>query len=320
MELNRKLVSLTFFGAVLLIVALFVFTDTKKVIDTISKLSLPSVLLTLLLVTFLIFLRAYRWKLLLSASGISLSMRDIFAPYSAGLAVSVITPGKVGDVFRCFLIDRSRIKLASSLGSVMTERLQDLILLLLLSGYGVFSLRRLDVVPIIATAFIIFFLITIFASRRFARFVFRLSLPVISRVVGGASHTDPARTFYYTVRKSATRPEFYLSILLTAFIWGLEFFRISMISKFLGMQIPFSSVVSVYPAAIVVGVVTMIPGGLGSTDLSVFALLTLLGYPAYFLSALIVVDRFVSYWYVIFFGLASFYWLKMVRTAKVTGP
>lgn len=315
-ELNRKLVSLTFFGAVALIAALFIFTDTRKVAETISKLSVIHVLIILLLVTFLIFLRAYRWKLLLSASGIHLSTREILAPYSAGLAASVMTPGKVGDVFRCFLIDRNRIKLASSLGSVMTERLQDFVLLLLLSGYGIFSLKKLDVLPIIATALLISVLVMIFASRNFARLIFRLAFPVISRITNGAhheKHKDSARTFYYTVRKSATRPEFYLSALLTAFIWVLEFFRISLISRFLGMQIPFFSVVSVYPAAIVVGVVTMIPGGLGTTDLSVFALLSLLGYPAYFLSALIVVDRFVSYWYVILLGLISFYFLKMKK-------
>lgn len=311
-EFNRKFVTLTFLGAIALIAALFIFTDTKKVIETISKLSVLNIVFLLALVTFLIVLRAYRWKLLLAAGGMKVSTREIFAPYAAGLAVSVMTPGKVGDVFRCFLIDQNRMKLANSLGSVMTERLQDFILLLLLSGYGIFTMKKLDVVPIIATAVLISLLVLIFASRRFARTIFWFSFSAASRIRKiPEKHMDSLKTFYYTVRRSATRPEFYVSAVLTTVIWGLEFERISIISKFLGTQIPFSSVVSIYPAAIVVGVITMIPGGLGSTDFSVFALMSLLGYPAFFLSALIVVDRFVSFWYVILVGLVSFYFLKM---------
>ncbi len=311
-ELNRKFVTITFVGAIALMAALFYFTDTKKVMETISKLSMLNLAFLLALVVFLILMRAYRWKLLLAAGGMKVSTREIFAPYAAGLAVSVMTPGKVGDVFRCFLIDRKRMKLANSLGSVMTERLQDFVLLLLLSGYGMFSMKKLDAAPIIATAVLISLLVLIFASRRFARKVFWFSFSTASRIRKiHEKHVDSMRTFYYTVRRSATRPEFYVSAVLTALIWGLEFERISLISRFLGMQIPFSSIVAIYPAAIVVGVITMIPGGLGSTDFSVFALLSLLGYPAYFLSALIVVDRFVSFWYVIMIGLVSFYFLKL---------
>lgn len=313
-ELNRKFVTITFAGAIALMAALFFFTDTKKVTETISKLSMLNLAFLLALVAFLILLRAYRWKLLLAAGGMKVSTREIFAPYAAGLTVSVMTPGKVGDVFRCFLIDRNKMKLANSLGSVMTERLQDFILLLLLSGYGISTMKKLDAAPIIATAVLISLLVLIFASRRFARRVFWFSFSTASRIRKiHEKHVDSMKTFYYTVRRSATRPEFYASAVLTALIWGLEFERISLISKFLGMQIPFSSVVSIYPAAIVVGVITMIPGGLGSTDFSVFALLSMLGYPAYFLSALIVVDRFVSFWYVIMIGLVSFYWLKFRR-------
>lgn len=316
-ELNRKFVTITFVGAIALMAALFFFTDTKKVMETISRLSILNLAFLLALVAFLILLRAYRWKLLLAAGGMNVSTREIFAPYAAGLAVSVMTPGKVGDVFRCFLIDRKRMKLANSLGSVMTERLQDFILLLLLSGYGIFSMKKLDAAPIIATAALISLLVLIFASRRFARKVFWFSFSTASRIRKiHEKHVDSMKTFYYAVRRSATRPEFYVSAVLTAFIWSLEFERISLISKFLGMQIPFSSIVSIYPAAIVVGVITMIPGGLGSADFSVFALLSLLGYPAYFLSALIVVDRFVSFWYVILIGMLSFYFLKMRNPGK----
>lgn len=316
-KLNRKFVTLTFLGAVALIVVLFIFTDTKKVAETVSRLSVVNLAFLLALVTCLIALRAYRWKLLLAAGGMKVSTREIFAPYAAGLALSVTTPGKVGDVFRCFLIDRKRIKLANSLGSVMTERLQDFIFLLLLSGYGIFTMKKLDVAPIIATAVLISSLILIFASRRFARTIFRFSFSAASRIrkIPG-KHVDSLRTFYYAVRRSATRPEFYFSAILTALIWSIEFGRVSLISKFLGAQIPFSSVVSIYPAAIVVGVITMIPGGLGSTDFSVFALLSLLGYPAYFLSALIVVDRLVSFWYVILVGFVSFYFLKLKNAGK----
>jgi len=79
-------------------------------------------------------LRAYRWKLLLEATGhrptLSKSLAALFIGYLVNLAVP-----RLGEVSRCLVLKRTdRIPVTSSLGTVVSERVLDLLSLLTILG------------------------------------------------------------------------------------------------------------------------------------------------------------------------------------------
>lgn len=79
-------------------------------------------------------LRAYRWKLLLEATGhnptLSRSLAALFIGYLVNLAVP-----RLGEVSRCLVLKRTdRIPVTSSLGTVVSERVLDVLSLLIIIG------------------------------------------------------------------------------------------------------------------------------------------------------------------------------------------
>ena len=75
------------------------------------------------------FLRAVRWKLLLENSGEKAALKDVSYSLLLGFFINAFTP-KLGEVIRCTSLEKSsNIKTSRSLGTVLTERIYDLIAL-----------------------------------------------------------------------------------------------------------------------------------------------------------------------------------------------
>lgn len=92
-------------------------------------------------------LRAYRWKQLLHATGHDASLPKAFASLMVGYLVNFGVP-RLGEVARCTLLMRSsKVPFATAVGTVVSERLIDvltlLVLMLLLLATGAGALANL---------------------------------------------------------------------------------------------------------------------------------------------------------------------------------
>jgi uncharacterized protein (TIRG00374 family) len=77
------------------------------------------------------FFRGLRWGVILKNSGFELKKRDLVNSVIIGYFINSFTP-KLGELFRCTMIHRiSGIKVSKLLGTVVTERVWDLIILAL---------------------------------------------------------------------------------------------------------------------------------------------------------------------------------------------
>lgn len=82
------------------------------------------------------WLRGYRWRLLLGASGHDVSAANCFAAVMVGYMVNYGVP-RLGEVVRCTALTRSNdVPLSASFGTVVTERAFDLFSLALLFGFA----------------------------------------------------------------------------------------------------------------------------------------------------------------------------------------
>lgn len=101
------------------------------IFDSISEAKWIFVLLNGVFLALTFFLRALRWRILLRNLGYRVKKRKVLLAVTLGYFVNSFTP-KLGEVVRCASLQRTtEIPLVRSLGSVVSERIYDLLVLIL---------------------------------------------------------------------------------------------------------------------------------------------------------------------------------------------
>lgn len=94
--------------------------------------------LSMLLSVFSHFLRAWRWRLLLQGSGYSSSLSNSYFAVMIGYLANSLFP-RLGEVTRCGVLNRTdNVSVSHSLGTVVTERVIDLFILLAITAVTFF--------------------------------------------------------------------------------------------------------------------------------------------------------------------------------------
>lgn len=88
-----------------------------------------------ILVTFcLISVRAARWNMLLRASGAALPLRRLASIYGSSFFLGLVSPGKIGEISRVWMVRRDVGGIAPAAVSVVVDRAFDLVSTLMLVG------------------------------------------------------------------------------------------------------------------------------------------------------------------------------------------
>jgi len=91
------------------------------------------------------WLKAVRWRLLLSPVGNFRPVRDLLSPIMIGFAFNNILPARIGEVIRVTLFARQqKISMTATASSVVLERLFDGIAILVYFAIGLFFVEGLD--------------------------------------------------------------------------------------------------------------------------------------------------------------------------------
>lgn len=118
------------FGFLMLYLA-FKGADMKSIWKSIESADYRWVGLSLTVTLICHLARAWRWKLLLMALGEQVRYRTVFLAMMSGYFVNTAVP-RLGEISRCMLLQKeSRQPFAKLLGTVVTERLIDLVMLAL---------------------------------------------------------------------------------------------------------------------------------------------------------------------------------------------
>jgi len=103
--------------------------NMEEVWQSIAGADLTLSLVSLLLMLLIFILRSARWQLLLHEAGANVTLIDVLSSLGLGYFVNCITP-KLGEVARCLSLQKnSDVPLATSFGSVVSERMYDILML-----------------------------------------------------------------------------------------------------------------------------------------------------------------------------------------------
>ena len=168
MTLRKKsikiIVLLLKIATVILFTVLILKANWKTCIPVFGKLSLFHLSFCFLLFYTGYFIKILRWKNILKGYDIHENYFTLFKVFLIGGYLGVISPGKIGDFGRLYYLNDKNNSNAI-LSSLIIDRINDLIVLVLLGGIGFYYLLTLHKIPLqinLATIVIVIGLITVF--------------------------------------------------------------------------------------------------------------------------------------------------------------
>jgi uncharacterized protein (TIRG00374 family) len=244
------------------------------------------------------YLRFVRWQLYLRALGYRVANRVSAPIYFGGFALTV-TPGKAGEMMRSVLLKKHGVPYAHSIAAFMSERLSDLLAIVLLALCGLYTYPRASL-AVLAAASIGAFALVMLSRRELPRATAQTSTSLASGAIG--KFIEQAHATLRAARQCHTPTMLWQSGVLSVLAWSAEAIALFLILRWLGADVPLEFAVFVYGASILAGVITLLPGGLGGTEAVMIALLVGQGIAPATAAAATMLIRLTTLWFAVGLG------------------
>ncbi len=264
-------------------------------------------------VAFLVYaltfpIRGKRWQLLLHNVGLDAKVSALTQTIFLSWFVNCVAPFKLGDFYRGYLMRKNeRLPLTSTLGTIFSERIIDsgALFVVLLTGLALSAsfmapghTRAIIVgAGLFMAALIVLLAVMHWHGARIVRFF-------------------PARIqeIYHGFAEGAfaSFKQMPLVALLTFAAWACEIGRLYIVTRALGVHVPFPGILVVLSGASLLLTVPT-PGGLGAVETGLAGLLALFGVNKELALAVALLDRVISYWALVIIGLPTYLFSKRTR-------
>ncbi|MFH8119654.1 MAG: lysylphosphatidylglycerol synthase transmembrane domain-containing protein [Candidatus Aenigmatarchaeota archaeon] len=295
-----NLKALTIFVGILLLFLVLHFSGTEEVIKTILASNINFILFAFLTFLFSVFLKSLRWQIFLKSVKMKVSFSHAFYSFNSAMFLGNLVPFKALEPIRgYFLKVKFGYSFSKTIPLVLTERALDVFVYILFSLITLQAIIRFLPSYITFFAFVgmlIFFLISlsvllILNSKKLTLKFFRLisRLPLIKRF--SKKIEEMAKNFSVGFAQLKKSKFLFQIFFLTFLIWVVEGIIFLLSAKAVGIDLPFSFF-ALPLLSILLGVLTLIPGGLGSIEAIMILLLSFLGFPVPQATSAVLIYRF----------------------------
>jgi len=274
-----------------------VYLDAGLLVEAFKRFDWFAGLLALVLAAGNYLGRFWRWHFYLAKLDIQISELDSFRIFLSGLALSV-TPGKAGELVKAYLVRQSAgAPVGLGVSAVFAERLTDVMALLILSLAGIYSLQEGAWTLGIAAAGIGGLLLVIFIPGAIP-----FLLGILERFPGAKRLVGPARDAYTNARTLLAPGMLVKGLSMGVLAWMAECVGFYYVLEGFGAGVDLWSATFVYAFATIFGALTLLPGGIGTTEGSMTGLLTLRGVPIVDAAAATFIIRACTLWFAVGIG------------------
>jgi uncharacterized protein (TIRG00374 family) len=310
----------------LILTAVFLYiafhdVDFKKVLQTVTKASPFWVILFAVTLFLSHFIRAARWKVIISSVQPAAKMKNLFGAMMVGYGVNCVIP-RLGEITRAVLLGRwEKISSSSMFGTVILERVIDVIFLglsvitaaLIYSGNLYKSFPWLKTTLFITSALIAGFIIFLLLTIRFKEKFYGVIVSLLGKISETVAHK--AGYMFRMVIEGFSSLRGTQNYLLTIFL-SVVIMLFYALNSYIGMimiglpNVTFS-MAWVLMSISAIGVVIPTPGGTGSYHaLAKSALVILYGYGEVISLAYAFLTHIISYVLFIVTALIFFFALN----------
>jgi glycosyltransferase 2 family protein len=251
--------------------------------------------------------RFVRWVYYLRLLGVSVPLGVNAAIFAAGLSMTV-SPGKLGEVLKSVFVKQAvGAPIARTAPIVVAERATDGTGMV---AWGLLGALAFSFGPGILVGFLLLTVlgIAVLRSKRLSLLAERLllRLPVLKRFAPHLADFHRATDELLGVRPLV------VGSVLSFLAWGLEITAVYLCSVGIGAGLPFLLVVFVFAAGSLLGVGSMLPGGIGAAEASMAGMFRFYaGLPGGLAVALTFLIRLVTLWFAAVIGIVG---LMIVRS------
>lgn len=268
-----------------------------------------AVFVAALLSLFNYALRVIRWSVYLAGMGYPVPLRFAGLTYLAGLAFT-LSPGKVGEMIRGKYYQKIGIPFSSTAAAFFVERLLDLLVMVALGLLAFAALNEYHtliwgVAGVIAGVLAALMIVPWDKVSGWLAQTARIPKAFVQPLA------SILRTLY--VAGGLLRPRFLiLGFLLGLVGWGAEGVGLMVVGAISpSVPIDWATATGIYAVGIIVGALSFLPGGLGSTEAVMVALLAAHGYTMPDAMLLTLVFRLLTLWLAVAIG-----WLAVIAIGR----
>jgi uncharacterized protein (TIRG00374 family) len=295
--LPRRIIAGAVFGAVVY-AALTFAADVGELRIALSEIPWYIIVSVLGLASMNYLLRFEKWHYFVTHLGFRVPRGGSLLVFLSGLVMSV-TPGKMGEVLKSYLLKRLHgAPISTTAPAVLVERLTDLVALMLLAAVGGYALTGAAAALGIGVG-LVGLVVAVLSSEHLCT-VLTSGISRFRRLELGVAKLDQS----LKAARSLVKPRpLILSILISIPAWFCECIGFWLIVKALGYGgLGLMRLTGIYALAAVVGAVSMLPGGLGATELTLAGMLRGSGMARSEAVAATLVVRAATLWYAVVVG------------------
>ena len=273
---------------------------TFAIIETLSI----SVWITIVGLSFANYtLRFIRWdSYVVVVSGIRIDKFKHFLIYLVGFSLTT-TPGKAGEGLRSFYLKPFGVGYKESISVLFVERLLDLLAItmmaILFAVY--FEDEKIRLTAFFCGVFILLIL-PLIHSKKLWQLVALIGTRCPLKIKNLIAHLiDMVKSSSLLLKNRIL----YTGLGIAVVAWVLEGIGLYVVLQFLSVDCSLMLAIGIYAVAVLVGVVSFMPGGLGGTEAVMVVLLMAIGADKATALAATLVCRAVTLWFAVLVGILS---------------
>lgn len=257
-------------------------------------------------------LRYFRWEIYLRALGIRLGSWRSFQIFMAGLAMTV-TPGKAGEALKAFLLKQEADSPWSmGLPVVFTERLTDLMGVVILTALGLKLLPGGKGVVLVGVVVCVFLLLMFSNST-----LFRGMVRFLGKFPGMVGRARSLLEIHQHVTRLMSPRLMLLTVVISCIAWFAECLVLYFAIIAFQFKASLLQATFIYAFSTLAGAFSILPGGLVATEGSMAGLLLLFGLERSTGSVVTLIVRICTLWFAVFLGAVFLFCLqRMLRFSR----
>lgn len=246
------------------------------------------------------FTRFLKWEYYLKLLNLKIAKRDSYLIYMSSLIMSV-TPGKIGDLIKSYMIKESdNIPISQTAPIILAERITEFLSLLLIAIAGIYFYEKGTILVVILTLLLLG-LALLLSNKKSSDWI----LLKLSNFKFIKKHVNNFSIVLSNSHKMLQPAPFFKMILLSLVSWFLEGFAFYLILIKFAVPISLEWSFFIYAFSIIIGSVSMIPGGIGVTEGSLTFLLIESGVTKNIAVLATFIFRVASLWFAVGIGILS---------------
>lgn len=320
--MDRKSLFFIILSVAILLVMLWL-VGIDEVINALKKANLYLILLAIGIQVFTYFLYTLRWSILNNLAGMNVSIRKLIPMVLVGLAVNNITPSGRGggEPVRAFILSQEEGYLfEETFATVVADRALDtfpFIVLAALTIVGMVFYFNIEswllvvmVLAVIAILVILFVLVYMCIDPNFGKRVDGWIIGLVRRFYKKNTPEFENKIheaifgFQNTMKLLISSKKALLyTIPLSFVIWIFEIIRVYFVFLAFGSNVSLVVIGEVFIIACLVGMIPLLPGGLGAIDGVMVVFYSAAGIPPSVSAAATVIERLISFWMATILGM-----------------